>query len=1510
MKECNIILKVDGVELPPFKSDEDLDGWLFDHQDSLEMSGKDLTFSLSTKSPMEVTKDQIRSAMLRHRNIVEQTIKIDGKVPVRVSPTTFTRYGGADQNINGTVLWVKPLFKGNISKNKTEDDFGKKVRMPLGNDFDEMMQVSLGTKSAPNLKLLKDPRTEGYKQLWQTAQLAVKEIKRRHPNAEFWTQKEIAAKQLSSNFVKSLQLALSNEDVSEDEIKGGKARDINSFTGIPDLIVIEPDGSAYVYDFKTSESDVTVDSHREYAAQIAVYSQMLRQWGINVKGAALIPVKVNYMSNNPDAGEANLVKSNAFELQKFSELLAGDDMWNTVEKWLPTEKKTNYGELKELNEVLKVVAPNTSVTKQAEFKTLQVELEVKDIFPTKQNNPEYSNGNIYCYQCNGARQGDDRFLYGKTKEELTGKIEKWVETYNSRAAETYSNFAEDLRSAMVKGTVSALAEIAKTYNSKDQKYIVTAFRRYLNGWSLISDAGMVSQGLFLFQKGDLIEMVVLDTYNPYSKINWEHANSVRKWTTILGHFKADDEYVDKRWVLTNFQCNLCFMKGFIFLAQHPDLFSKGVSLNKIATMSLNKNAYVEESLEKLNENYRLIALEYQKQTGITLNHLTIGKEIKSDVEAFVGIAEDILRDSEDLDIQQMLNDKHNPFSGIKTNADYTIDELRKMIDKLRFNISSSYTDDNTKKQALEYLYRAWLAKLGYSISPEERVGSYTGNGLNFNGLYATSFADSPSAIARTLHEAVYSFTRVCQTEFVKFTADWKQKIKQLYRENGVDENIGGAWNFFSRFFVTENGKISSKFMLKGRGEMNTTTENEVLDMFYDALDRFQYGKGFTDDKTFLDKKEDAIRNGTYGEVPLINSKLTEKREKLGSIKAIVEKAKVDWNIMKDFLLGVDISDSHMRELDNIDVYRIPALVFEVDDREEKLNKSEDAVNKYTTDLDLIFNMIVAQGIKHWRSPEILITTSAIRGVLANYVHFGANESNGVDLVKTEQGIKDYIKVKLFNRPIMDKGELRLARVVNFVKGVTGFITLGANLRALARETITGIERGWLRFAFKPEYEGVINKKDYMDALNELIANCYKNGDVMTFHMQLNALYGTANFSYDQMADSQKIMQNTLKDTDLNDLYFTSTWPDFIHRNAMVIAYLKGIGAYEAHYLKDGKIYYDMKKDKRFNLFNKYRRKEDVPASEIRRWNLQRELYEDELNSWINNNYRKPDGTRLQYGDDLPYGLSPRTVLGLKDMADRLYGNYDSETKSLMMKQLLGSIFFQFRTYGLMRVRELFDGGGSTSDIRMVADKMKNKDGKVEDAWITRETDTAAIERGEKTSMKLIPDSEITADMIKDGAVRARHASSYYSTPGQVQTLIDLGASLFWHKNQEEFNNLWKNCPDYRVNVGLFMIDTFGMLLLSLLIQSIYGDLMTGDYNEIDWFTKWSYNVAIGVTQDGPVWQVVSSVFGDGTPPMLGIIQSFSNNAWSTITGKKNFLEGVANTFGATRELAYLFHTAR
>ena len=68
----------------------------------------------------------------------------------------------------------------------------------------------------------------------------------------------------------------------------------------------------------------------------------------------------------------------------------------------------------------------------------------------------------------------------------------------------------------------------------------------------------------------------------------------------------------------------------------------------------------------------------------------------------------------------------------------------------------------------------------------------------------------------------------------------------------------------------------------------------------------------------------------------------------------------------------------------------------------------------------------------------------------------------------------------------------------------------------------------------------IDLKHYVSAIEEIIKHCYENNDVMSWHMQLNQIYGTANFSYNQMAESSTVEQYAVRNLQISDLFFTTT----------------------------------------------------------------------------------------------------------------------------------------------------------------------------------------------------------------------------------------------------------------------------------------------------------------------------------------------------------------------------------
>ena len=77
-----------------------------------------------------------------------------------------------------------------------------------------------------------------------------------------------------------------------------------------------------------------------------------------------------------------------------------------------------------------------------------------------------------------------------------------------------------------------------------------------------------------------------------------------------------------------------------------------------------------------------------------------------------------------------------------------------------------------------------------------------------------------------------------------------------------------------------------------------------------------------------------------------------------------------------------------------------------------------------------------------------------------------------------------------------------------------------------------------------------------------------------------------------------------------------------------------------------------------------------------RYAAEKQAYIMNLKKWRRN---YPE---LKYGDYLPQALNTDEMGAIRNWADTIYGSYDPDTKALMQSQVLGSLFFQYKNYGL------------------------------------------------------------------------------------------------------------------------------------------------------------------------------------------------------------------------------------
>lgn len=281
---------------------------------------------------------------------------------------------------------------------------------------------------------------------------------------------------------------------------------------------------------------------------------------------------------------------------------------------------------------------------------------------------------------------------------------------------------------------------------------------------------------------------------------------------------------------------------------------------------------------------------------------------------------------------------------------------------------------------------------------------------------------------------------------------------------------------------------------------------------------------------------------------------------------------------------------------------------------------------------------------------------------------------------------NYIKVRVHNQPFEDRDASSA-----IFKDITDNMMKWSSRLALAfnpkqmYQFIDGIWKDIMLFTkdYKGDMGNIFTKDNLISAWKFAMKDLGHFGDKLSLQQSLNMQYGMNDMDMNVFIDRVK-SDNTGLFTHFWDTGFRfASRPDYYNRMTIFVAQMKADGCFDAHVKKDGVWVYDWKLDKRFDEFAKA--KGDInKATNKNKFNKQKSEYITIARQLVEEGAKNSDGTLFEFDlnnpKPLPKAYTNRQSESMKALADRIYGYYAHEKKSMINSTWIGSMLMQMNTF--------------------------------------------------------------------------------------------------------------------------------------------------------------------------------------------------------------------------------------
>lgn len=1448
---CNFTLKLNGNEYL-FKSEQDLNKFLYDNREKLKLDIEDF-IKLSLDFTSEYSPQSEALAKLAP-NVIHQKREIyQANNKQSVISIGEKQEGGNLNTITGTNVYkqVNSYGKQLVASMSREDfkqykiqewlndkvyktrDEAQKAMNELMNEWDVLPELGNLIHSIPELVFNQEGEINtndiitSLRALYPESKITddvilkmiedTKDLKnfilKEHPDSKIYT--ELAIEQ--------------------------KGPDGKIFKGVIDLLVIDKEGTPHIYDFKTSSKNITqFGSIKQlmYIYQLGFYRQLLGSLGLDINNTTLNIIP--YQFNNVDYHNKTMESVERGPI---------DILSNNINLKLGTGKYFN-----ELNNILPIKLPSFKIGSDFVGTSADSLLTALNYEPKLESNPkdvDYFMKNPYLYRT--TRDGKRKYFYDKlkrkeifvTEENAEEKIKEYLTTLDENHINAATLISSSL-SSYISGEDSYFRESSKDKVGFDPN----AFAEYVKtGWEINND--FEHMGILLLSNPTLKIVDVINITGHDLTANYK----LPYGSTILGNFLSDSKANDGKLIKSNFG-NIELLRSMLLI---NDLLNSGNSLNgyKIGTFKVmshrgDRSFHQNDSL--LNHSFHALLTEVNKVNKANGKEMIPNKlkdvERELPEDRIVRIFQSII----DKDPDVMIGAKKHleTFSSTKNKnieqrlADL-LEELR--INKVRINVKTK--DFKTPMEHLAMVIAE--AHIHYSgIDYEYAPGDYKKYGLIGKGLYTSLVSNAYDPFTQAIQrEVIVKRNQTVFNSLNSFAAKVRVATAPLTKQS---MSLATEWNMFDNLIEKgQNGvKFDGEFRVRNPYDMTNSLNNEqreYLEFFLSEMHKL------LDDGSNGDPNSEEgismIAAGTWFDIPLIHgqiiNKLTSGGNIINGIKEQFKQLQEEGLTNEENLTTQDLEDQSKKYED----FEMTVNSMKIDpaDRRKILDKT--GITPYSRDLSNILNILAYKTQMAQINNEIMPLMRSL--MIFNNSFMSINQT---DAKNFQAYIKDYLQTQIFGINHIHPDNKKLNACVRAGGSVLAQFALSGNFLSINREFAQGFYNNLLNIAATSYSLEPPTFKQLLQGYSHLSAQAMKDighiGKINGIMFMFGNLIGTSVRNHadevSPIAKGGKLFKGQMA-MKMNMI------PDKFNRLAPLIAFMIKDGCWDAlEFNKEtSSLNYNWRKDKRFEIFIKYRNEPNtVPAELKTEFQKQRSIYEYKISEFNKEGYGNSDGTPLNYKSDLPAPYIAAEIATLKDIINSTHGHMSKDEKLAAEQTMWVSWVSMFRSWLKTKVNRYTMSGGHKNQGRIREDIRYNEFNEREYHHELRDENGEIINEWWDTNPQ-------------EGVVSYRFFTDF--NQGIFDSLVQMNKYYKQYGLKGAYQQI-QDDPQVKRNLKYLTSD-----LLAAMILAIIGKFIL-DFDEI----RKEYGYTFGSMLEAPFiapmdnnpLQLISIVLGSSEPPVISM----------------------------------------